>query len=273
MNIKETGVGAFINSLLDELWKVVIPFTIKTKGNKKSLPIWSIIDPIGMAIQHSSSPNFQMVTFTYLNLRRIYSVIFPIVAVVNFNEEVTRDYHYFEKFDHEQIKLNAHRQNEHLVGLQNLTSPSPSNSLNAGRPVDDESAAQWTVEDETELLKQTLLIPWRPDNLRTYYLEQDINFQQDEPSVIEFFERRGFAEPYSMIRCEPQSLKSAVAAKSLVKVYCDDKQVMSYLTDPRFVFVNHKELADIWWFKGHFFDFALLYSKHPTILVNQFPLG
>lgn len=269
-DIDETNGCAFINSLLEESWKFSVPFTLKSKGKKKSLPIWSITE-LGGVIQHSPTPNFQMVTFQYLNLKRIYSLIFPIVSVVNYNEEVTRDYHFFEKFDHEQIKLNALTQCEHLTYLQTLPNSSLSGYLNHGAS-DDKSAVQWTFEDETELLKQTLMIPWEPDNLQNYH-ELEINYQQNEPTVVEFFEKRGFAEPYSMIRSTPNDLKSAVSTKELIKVYCDDKQVMLYLKDYRYVFVNDKELADIWWLKDHFHEFATMYRNYPTILVNQFPLG
>ena len=252
----------------------MIPFTIKGRGNKKSLPIWSITEQIGMVIRHSFNANFQMVTFQYLNLKRIYSVLFPIVAVVNCGEEVTRDYQHFEKFDLKQSKLNALAQLEHLTGLQNLANTSLSsklNYLNHSRASNDKSAL-WTIEDETELLKQTLLIPWQPENLQNYY-ELEINFQQNEPTVIEFFEKRGFAEPYSAIRSTPKDLKRTVTSKELIKVYCDDKQVMSHLTDYRIVFVNEKQIADIWWLKEQFLDFPMMYRQYPATLVNQFPLG
>lgn len=131
---------------------------------------------------------------------------------------------------------------------------------------------RWTVEDETKLLKRTLLIPWQPDNLLDYF-ELDINFQQREPCVIELFDRRLFIEPYSMMRFEPSGLKSRLAHKKQIKVYCDNKQIMNCLTDERFVFVNDQQLADIWWFTSYFLDFAKMYTESPTTLINQFPLG
>ena len=268
MDIKETNVCAFTNRLLDESWKYAIPFVVKGRENKKSLPIWSFIEQIGVAIKHSTNPNFAMVTFQYSDLKRIYSVIYPIVGLVGYNEEVTRDYHFFEKFDYEQIKLNAIAQEEYLTRLKSLANPSPSSRLSII------ALAKWTIEDEIELLKETLLIPWQVDNLKNHYeLNTLINFQQNEPTVIEFFEKRGFAEPYSIMRCEPKDLKSAIAEKILVKVYCEDKQVMSYLNSPRFAFVNDKGMADIWWFKEDFFEFAKLAKQYPNTLVNHFPMG
>ena len=159
-------------------------------------------------------------------------------------------------------------QEDYLNRLENLAKPSPLNRIN----LNSQSILKWTVEDETELFKQTLLIPWMPENLLDYY-ELDINYQQTEPSAIDFFAKRGFIEPYSMIRNEPRNLKEIIAFKSQIKVYCDDKQIVNYLTDQRFVFVNDRALADIWWYSSYFFEFAKMYSDHPTILINQFPLG
>ena len=78
MDVDDKNVCSFINNLLDESWRYIIPFTIRSKSKKKSLPIWSFIDQIGMVIRHSFNANFQMITFQYLNLKKIYSILFPI---------------------------------------------------------------------------------------------------------------------------------------------------------------------------------------------------
>jgi len=114
MNVNDTDACTFIDNILSESWKYAISFQIKSKGNKKSLPIWSITQQVGMVIKHSFDPNFQMITFRYLNSKRIYSIIFPIKSIVNYGDEVTRDYSYFEKLNYDQLEFNAQMQQKHI---------------------------------------------------------------------------------------------------------------------------------------------------------------
>lgn len=217
-----------------------------------------------------------MVTFQYLNLKRIYSVLFPIVPIINYNDEVTRDYTLFFKFNYEQIKLNAQMQQDFLDQQKNTRFFYLVNeiNLNSSESISETESLKWTTEKEVELLKQTLILPWKSETLLDHYYQYEkINYQQNEPSILEFFHKRGFIEPYSMIRCEPTNLKCLIAAKNQIKVYCDHKPVINYLTDEKYVFVQNPDLADIWWYNEPFFEFSKMYKNNPNVLINQFPLG
>ncbi|XP_068236144.1 tubulin--tyrosine ligase-like protein 12 isoform X2 [Palaemon carinicauda] len=56
-----------------------------------------------------------------------------------------------------------------------------------------------------------------------------------------------------------------------IRVYADYEYVCKYLTDPRFVFTDCQQDADILWLSEHFKDFRALRQNNPQCRVNQYP--
>uniref|UniRef100_A0A6P7GS82 Tubulin--tyrosine ligase-like protein 12 n=1 Tax=Diabrotica virgifera virgifera TaxID=50390 RepID=A0A6P7GS82_DIAVI len=67
------------DSLFEHMWKINNYYCISNNENVEDrLPIWYIMDEVGIAVIHSDDPNCRIVPFVYVNDQITYSILFPI---------------------------------------------------------------------------------------------------------------------------------------------------------------------------------------------------
>ncbi|KAG5899834.1 hypothetical protein JTB14_012305 [Gonioctena quinquepunctata] len=68
-----------VEKLFDNLWKINNYYSIGNADNVEDrLPVWYVMDEIGIAVLHNDHPNCRVVPFIYLGDQITYSILFPI---------------------------------------------------------------------------------------------------------------------------------------------------------------------------------------------------
>ncbi|CAH0477983.1 unnamed protein product [Peronospora belbahrii] len=228
----EMSMDERVDAVANRVWRYANTYQLDNIKPEDASTIWYVMDEVGSAIEHANEPNVRMAPFYYGNSQCVFSLVW-IVQPIEGGDFLSRDY--FPKF--------AADESMHTALLAALF-------YEFGK-------ADNLYVDELQEIVARRKQAYTLDSARATF------------HAIVSRDSETLPDPTTTVTSTP--LSTNVASSEPLRVFSDLKLVHDNLTNPRFMFVDNEDDAQVVWSTQHLKDFPKYTANENVYIINQFP--